>query len=130
MEIICNQNELNNDIQLVGKAVASRPTHPILANILLTADQGINTDANIVPISNGNIDTDKILNTGLFDFERAQQAPGWLKEMRGEHVPETEEYGISSFVYEARRPFYPQKFFDFLHSDNLSGKLIRSKGFF
>ena len=78
----------------------------------------------------GNIETNKILNTGLFDFARAQQAPGWLKEMRGEHIPETEEYGIGSFVYEARRPFYPQKFFDFLHSDNLSGKLIRSKGFF
>ena len=90
----------------------------------------LNTDASIVPITHGNVRTDKILNTGLFDFERAQQAPGWLKEMRGEHIPETEEYGISSFVYEARRPFYPQRFFDFLHSDNLSGKLIRSKGFF
>ena len=90
----------------------------------------LNTDATIVPISNGNIETNKILDTGLFDFARAQQAPGWLKEMRGEHIPETEEYGIGSFVYEARRPFYPQKFFDFLHSDNLSGKLIRSKGFF
>ena len=42
MEIICNQNELNNAIQLVNKAVATRPTHPILANILLTADQGTN----------------------------------------------------------------------------------------
>ena len=42
MEIVCNQNELNNAIQLVSKAVASRPTHPILANILLTADQGTN----------------------------------------------------------------------------------------
>ena len=42
MEIICNQNELNNAIQLVSKAVASRPTHPILANILLTADEGTN----------------------------------------------------------------------------------------
>ena len=90
----------------------------------------LNTDASIIPISNGKVDTDNILNTGLFDFEKAQQAPGWLKEMRGEHIPETEEYGISSFVYEARRPFYPQRFFDFLHSDNLSGNLIRSKGFF
>ena len=90
----------------------------------------LNTDANIIPISNGKVALDKILNTGLFDFDRAQQAPGWLKEMRGEHIPETEEYGISSFVYEARKPFYPQKFHDFLHSKDIAGKLIRSKGFF
>tara|TARA_B000000441_G_C21730037_1_gene345567 strand:- start:588 stop:1535 length:948 start_codon:yes stop_codon:yes gene_type:complete len=90
----------------------------------------LNTDATIIPISMGEIDIDKILNTNLFDFERAQQAPGWLKEMRGEHVPETEEYGISSFVYEARKPFYPQRFHDFLHSKDLEGKLIRSKGYF
>ena len=92
--------------------------------------RNLNTHAQIIPISNGEISGQEILNTGLFDFERAQQAPGWLKELRGEHVPETEEYGISSFVYKARRPFYPKKFHDFLHSKDLSGKLIRSKGYF
>ena len=97
---------------------------------LIVVLKTLNTTASIIPISNGEVELDRILNTGLFDFEQAQQAPGWLKEMRGEHIPETEEYGISSFVYEARKPFYPQKFHDFLHSDDLSGKLIRSKGFF
>tara|TARA_B100002019_G_scaffold49340_1_gene41917 strand:- start:418 stop:1617 length:1200 start_codon:yes stop_codon:yes gene_type:complete len=92
--------------------------------------RNLNTYAQIIPISNGEISGQEILSTGLFDFERAQQAPGWLKELRGEHVPETEEYGISSFVYKARRPFYPKKFHDFLHSKDLSGKLIRSKGYF
>ena len=92
--------------------------------------RNLNTHAQIIPISNGEISGQEILSTGLFDFERAQQAPGWLKELRGEHVPETEEYGISSFVYKARRPFYPKKFHDFLHSEDLSGKLIRSKGYF
>ncbi len=90
----------------------------------------LNTQANIIPISNGHININQVLNTGLFNFERAQQAPGWLKEMRGEHIPETEEYGISSFNYTARRPFDPEKFYNFLHSTEQFGKLIRSKGYF
>jgi len=92
--------------------------------------RSLNTHAQIVPIAQGDVDVDAILSTGLFDFERAQQAPGWLQEMRGEHVPETEEYGIGSFSYLARRPFHPQKFFDFLHGTEAYGKLLRSKGFF
>ena len=90
----------------------------------------LNTQANIIPISNGHININEVLNTGLFNFERAQQAPGWLKEMRGEHIPETEEYGISSFNYTARRPFDPEKFYHFLHNTEQFGKLIRSKGYF
>ncbi len=90
----------------------------------------LNTDAQIIPIANGQVKIDDVLNTGLFDFDRAQQAPGWLKEMRGEHVPETEEYGIASFTFEARRPFHPDKFHQFLHGTEQYGKLIRSKGYF
>ena len=90
----------------------------------------LNTHARIIPISHGKVIIDDVLSTGLFDFEQAEQAPGWLKEMRGEHVPETEEYGISSFSYVARRPFYPEKFYKFLHSTEKFGKLIRSKGYF
>ncbi len=90
----------------------------------------LNTSAKIIPISQGNIDSSAILGTQLFDFEKAQLAPGWLKEMRGEHVPETEEYGISIFTYTARRPFYPSKFHNFLHNSSGFGKLLRSKGYF
>ena len=90
----------------------------------------LNTHAQILPISHGKIDIDKVINTNLFDFEHAEKAPGWLKEMQGEYVPETEEYGISSFSYVARRPFYPEKIHKLLHDTKKFGKLIRSKGYF
>ena len=91
----------------------------------------LNPDAEIVPMMMGQVNLAKVLDTGLFDFEKAEQAPGWLKELRGEHIPETEEYGISSFVYSARRPFHPQRFYQHLHEGEWeNGTLLRSKGFF
>ncbi len=92
--------------------------------------KSLNTHARIIPISQGQVPTDDVLNTKLFNFERAQQAPGWLKEMRGEHVPETEEYGIGSFSYVARLPFHPERAYEFFHNTQKFGKLIRSKGYF
>lgn len=90
----------------------------------------LNAQAEIIPMVMGEVPLEKILNTGRFDFERAAQAPGWLKELRGEHMPETEEYGIASTAYRARRPFHPQRFFSFIDRPWLNGKLLRSKGFF
>ena len=115
------------DLILVSKTdlVSSSDKERLIAIL-----KALNTDAKIIPIAHGKVDINEVLNTGLFDFEKAQQAPGWLKEMRGEHVPETEEYGIGSFSYEARRPFNPQKFHEFLHSTEKFGKLLRSKGYF
>ncbi|WP_047290110.1 zinc metallochaperone GTPase ZigA [Pseudomonas protegens] len=97
---------------------------------LLAILKSLNAQAEIVPMVMGQVPLAKILNTGRFDFERAAQAPGWLRELRGEHVPETEEYGIASTAYRARRPFHPQRFFDFIHQPWVNGKLLRSKGFF
>ncbi|KAA6171188.1 zinc metallochaperone GTPase ZigA [Pseudomonas marginalis] len=90
----------------------------------------LNAQARIIPMVMGEVPLAEILNTGRFDFERAAQAPGWLQELRGEHVPETEEYGIASTAYRARRPFHPQRFFDFIDRPWTNGKLLRSKGFF
>ncbi|MCM2129424.1 zinc metallochaperone GTPase ZigA [Larsenimonas rhizosphaerae] len=90
----------------------------------------LNPAADLLTMRNGVVPLDKVLNTGRFDFERASAAPGWLKEMRGEHVPETEEYGISSFGYLARRPFDPTRLHELLHADWFGEGLLRSKGFF
>jgi G3E family GTPase len=125
-DLLVDQVEFSDVILISKTDLVKKSDIDKLTAVLKT----LNTRASIIPISNGKVNIDNILNTGLFDFEQAQQAPGWLKELRGEHIPETEEYGIASFVYEARKPFYPQKFYDFLHSEDLSGKLIRSKGFF
>ena len=115
------------DVLLVSKTdLVEKSESERLIAILRT----LNTHARIIPIAQGEVNVDDVLSTGLFDFDRAEQAPGWLKEMRGEHVPETEEYGIGSFSYEARRPFDPEKFYQFLHNTEGFGKLIRSKGYF
>ena len=115
------------DIILISKTDLVAPKDVDRLTAIL---RSLNTMARIMPITQGQVDIDAVLNTGLFDFERAQQAPGWLKELRGEHVPETEEYGIHSFAYLARRPFNPEKFHHFLHNTDPFGKLIRSKGYF
>jgi G3E family GTPase len=92
--------------------------------------KSLNPRAKQLLAEHGKVALSEIINTGLFDFEQAAQAPGWLQELRGEHTPETEEYGISSFSFVARRPFHPQRFYDFLHQDWPTGKLLRSKGYF
>jgi G3E family GTPase len=115
------------DVILISKTdLASEQQLKDLTGIL----RSLNTRAKIIPIANGEIDLDQVLATNSFDFEQAEQAPGWLAETRGEHIPETEEYGISSFTYVARRPFHPEKFYNFINREWPTGNLIRSKGYF
>ncbi|MSR16941.1 MAG: GTP-binding protein [Methylococcaceae bacterium] len=93
--------------------------------------KNLNPDADIIPMVMGVVPLDKILNTQKFDFEKAEQAAGWLQELRGTHKPETEEYGITSFVFQAKRPFHTERFYNYLHRDKWNnGTLLRSKGFF
>lgn len=115
------------DVILISKIdLISRCDREELIAIL----ERLNAQAEIIPMVMGEVPLTKILNTGRFDFERAAEAPGWLKELRGEHVPETEEYGIASTGYRARRPFHPERFFNFIDRPWSNGKLLRSKGFF
>ena len=125
-DLLVNQVEFADVILLSKTDLAKTEDIKRLIAIVKT----LNTHAQVIPITQGEVNLDDVLNTKLFDFDRAEQAPGWLKEMRGEHVPETEEYGISSFSYTARRPFHPEKFYHFLHNTEPYGKLIRSKGYF
>lgn len=86
----------------------------------------LNPRAQLLHSSFGKVQLDRIMNTGLFDFDQAAEAPGWLQELRGEHVPESEEYGISSFVYRARKPFHPQRLWQWFNTEWPG--VVRSKG--
>lgn len=109
-----------NKIDLISQAERERLIHAL---------RQLNRDAEVVPACFGEVALQAVLDTGKFSFEKAATAPGWLQEMRGEHTPETEEYGIASFVYRARRPFHPARFQQALQQV-WEGNVLRSKGYF
>lgn len=88
----------------------------------------LNPNAKIIESKKSQINVAEILNTNRFDFELAMNNPGWMQELRGFETKETEEYGISSFVYREQRPFHPDRLWNVLM--NLPNEIIRSKGFF
>jgi len=89
--------------------------------------KSLNPDAKIIVTVNAKLDLNEVLNTGLFDFETSSQGAGWIKELNEEHVPETEEYGIASFVYRSQRPFHPERLMSWIM--NWPVEVIRAKGF-
>ena len=92
--------------------------------------QALNPGATILAATNAEVPLEAVLNTGLFDYDKAASSAGWIRELQGEHTPETEEYGISSFTYKNPQPFDAEKLWHFLHDpDNWQG-VLRSKGFF
>ncbi|HZH63003.1 MAG TPA: GTP-binding protein [Metabacillus sp.] len=88
----------------------------------------LNPGAKIIETSFSKVALSEILDTQLFDFEEASQAAGWIQELMNEHIPETEEYGISSFVYKQKRPFHPERFMAWLEIWPVD--VVRAKGFF
>ena len=115
------------DVVVLNKVGAAGKTRTDAARLIVTA---LNPDAQILEADFGQVPQDRIFDTGLFDFATAHEHPLWAKELYGfaDHVPETEEYGVSSFVYRARRPFHPQRINDVLNGP-LPG-VIRAKGHF
>ena len=92
--------------------------------------KAFNPGAKILMATRGQVPLECVLDTGLFDYEKAESSAGWIRELQGAHTPETEEYGISSFTYRTSQPFDAEKLWAFLHdSENWSG-VLRSKGFF
>ncbi len=113
--IILNKTDLVSDdrVGLLGAAIGK-----------------LNPGARILTSSFGKVEPAAMLNTGLFDFEEAQRSAGWQKELEADHhTPETEEYGIGSFVFRNAKPFHPERFWNYLNNDYPSG-IIRAKGLF
>ena len=115
------------DVVILNKVADAQPSQIDAARKII---RSLNADAKIIETSYSEVPADTILDTGLFNFERAHEHPMWAKELYGfeDHVPETEEYGVTSHVYRARRPFVPEKIHSLLNSP-LPG-VIRAKGHF
>jgi G3E family GTPase len=125
VNLLTDQIEFANVIILNKTDLVSKEDAGVLKAML----RKLNAEARIIESSFGKVDLKDIMNTGLFDFEKTSQSAGWMEELNKEHVPETEEYGISSFVFRDKRPFHPIRFWNYLNSDWHS-TIIRSKGLF
>ncbi|MCH2224687.1 MAG: GTP-binding protein [Crocinitomicaceae bacterium] len=98
--------------------------------VLTSAIQKLNPSSKIIESTYSKVAPNEILNTGLFDFEEAEQSASWIAELnKSEHTPETEEYGIGSFVYHTKKPFDPERFWNFVQFQ-FPNNIIRSKGMF
>ena len=115
------------DVIILNKVSDTSPDELDLARKVIRA---LNPDAELIETDFGKVALDRVLDTGRFDFDKAAQHPLWFKELNGfkDHIPETEEYGIRSFVYRERRPFDPMKLQAFINR-SWPG-VVRAKGFF
>ena len=126
VHLLTDQIEFADVVVLNKVSLASAEQRDAARKII----RSLNADAEIIESDFSAVPTDKILDTGLFDFDKAHEHPMWAKELYGfaDHVPETEEYGIASFTYRARAPFDPKLIHDLLNGP-LPG-VIRAKGHF
>jgi G3E family GTPase len=124
VDLLIDQIEFANVIVLNKKDLVDGEVLSELKAML----QKLNPGASIIESSHSQVNLEDVLDTGLFDFEEASQGAGWIKELNEEHIPETEEYGISSFVYRRKRPFHPERWMKWL--EYWPEDIVRAKGFF
>lgn len=126
IDLIVEQIEFA-DVVVLNKSDIASPSERDAAHKIV---RSLNSSAKVVAAEHGRVALRQIIGTGLFDFDKAQTHPMWFKELNGftDHVPETEEYGIRSFVYRERRPFHPARFHAFTQQDWPG--VVRAKGFF
>ena len=126
VDLLTDQIEFANVIILNKTDLVAKEYLGVLKKIIAK----LNPSARILESSYSKVEPKEILNTGLFNFEEAEQSAGWLEELKKEeHTPETEEYGISSFVYRTKKPFDPQRFWKYVQYQ-FPSNIIRSKGLF
>ncbi|YCA13390.1 GTP-binding protein [Bacillus sp. AK128] len=124
VDLIIDQIEFANVILLNKVDLIKKEDRQELHAVL----QKLNPHAKVIDTIQSKIDLGEILNTYLFDFEEASNGAGWIKELNEEHTPETEEYGISSFVYRRKKPFHPERWKRWLETWPVD--VVRAKGLF
>ena len=125
VNLLTDQVEFANVILLNKTDLVSEPELRNLYDII----NKLNPEARIIPTNYSKVNLNDVINTGMFDFEKAETSAGWIKELENEHVPETEEYGIGSFVFRRKKQFHTKRFLDYIKS-SFPKNIIRSKGLF
>lgn len=125
VNLLTDQVEFANVILLNKVDLVSKSELKLLSEII----HKLNPEAKLIKTNHSKVDLDEVMNTNMFDFDKAEQSAGWIKELENEHIPETEEYGIGSFVFRSRSPFHPDRFLSFV-TENFPSNIIRSKGLF
>ena len=125
VNLLTDQIEFSNVILLNKIDLVSEDQLEELRAII----QKLNSEARIIITEKSKVVIESITNTGLFDYEKAEASAGWIQELENEHVPETDEYGISSIVFKSKKPFHPERFLNYLNTD-FPQNIIRSKGLF
>ena len=123
VDLLIDQIEFANVILLNKVDLIEKEDRRELKSVL----QKLNPDACIIETDHSRVPLEQVLDTERFDFEKASQGAGWIKELNNEHIPETEEYGITSFVYRRRLPFHPERLMNWL--EEWPVEVVRAKGF-